>query len=152
MQTCFFVVAAVAVVVLFLCFFSHLLAEIVEGDLIRMKQFVIKSPCSDLHWSWCRINVVITTWKVSVFRLFLVCIFTHSYWIWRNTFHLSVISQSECGKIQTRKTSDKGVVTNNSVFHYHVLSGQVEFLSYCFHSRNATRNDNWRFKWHYWIT
>ena len=33
-----------------------------------------------------------TAWKVSVFRVFVVCIFSHSDWIWRDTPYLSVFS------------------------------------------------------------
>ena len=52
-------------------------------------------------------------WKVSVFGVFLVCIFLHLDWIWRDTPYLSVALriQSECGKIGTRKTP------NTYIFH-----------------------------------
>ena len=45
-----------------------------------------------------------TSWKVSVFGVFLVLVFQHSDWIRRDTASLRI--QSKCGKIQTRKTSD----------------------------------------------
>ena len=42
-----------------------------------------------------------TTWKMSIFGVFLVGIFPHSDWI-QNSVSLCI--QSECGKTQTRKT------------------------------------------------
>ena len=52
---------------------------------------------------------IYTSWKVSVFGVFLVLVFPHSDWIRRETVSLRI--QSKCGKIQTRKTS------NTDTFH-----------------------------------
>ena len=46
----------------------------------------------------------IIAWKVSLFGVFLVRIFLHLSWIWRESVSLRI--QSEYGKIQTRKTSN----------------------------------------------
>ena len=48
-----------------------------------------------LEWetaSQIRMCMYITAWKVSVFGVFLVSIFPHSDWIWRDTPYLSVFS------------------------------------------------------------
>ena len=45
-----------------------------------------------------------TVWKMSVFGVFLVRIFPHSYWIRIDTESI----QSECGKIRTRKCPNTG--------------------------------------------
>ena len=73
----------------FLRIWSHLLKKCLMENLI-----------------FCAID---TTWKVSVFGVFLVSIFPHLDWIRRDTEYLTVFSlshriQSECGKIWTRKT------------------------------------------------
>ena len=47
--------------------------------------------------------------KVSVFEVFLVCIFPHADWIRRDTGYLRIVS--ECRKIRTRKTP------NTDTFH-----------------------------------
>ena len=44
-----------------------------------------------------------TAWKVSVFRVFVVCIFSHSDWIRRDTEYLSVFSPN-AGKYSPAKT------------------------------------------------
>ena len=48
-------------------------------------------------------------WKVSLFLVFLVCIFPYSDLIRRDTFLYSIFLriQSECRKIRTRKTPNK---------------------------------------------
>ena len=43
----------------------------------------------------------LTAWKASVFGVFLVSIFPHFDWIWKDTLGLYI--QSECGKIGTKK-------------------------------------------------
>ena len=43
------------------------------------------------RWQWKMFNRY-TLWKVSVFWVFLVHIFPHSDWIWRDTPYLSVFS------------------------------------------------------------
>ena len=60
----------------------------------------------------------LTAWKMSVFGVFLVRIFPHSGWIRRFT-------QSECGKIRTRKTPNTDTfyaVFNSNPFHAKCLN------------------------------
>ena len=67
-----------------------------------------------LQWRRCRYAFVITKWKVSVFEVFLVRVFSHLYWIWKDTI------QSECEKIRTRKTLNADNI--HAVFFFLVCS------------------------------
>ena len=58
-----------------------------------------------LNWTISCSNIV---WKVSVFWVFLFCIFPHSVWI-LPVYSLCI--QSECGKLRSRKTP------NTDTFH-----------------------------------
>ena len=84
----------------------------INNNLTRIRQifqinnnivhFVSENTGRENIFGFCRICNISTTWKVSVFGVFLVCIFPHSDWIRRNTPYHSV-SSPNAGKYGPEK-------------------------------------------------
>ena len=68
---------------------------------------------------------ITTTRKISLFgvRIFLVCIFTHSYWLWRDTEHMSLFS-SNVIKYGPEKLRIRTLITQWTALH--VRSSQLK--------------------------
>ena len=66
-----------------------------------------------------------TAWKVSVFGLFLIRVFPHSDWIWKDT-------ESKCLKIRTRKTPNMdtfhAILNAKFVNHQRRIQNSVEHI------------------------
>ena len=73
--------------------------------LLRLKQRHSIKRCTFTHILtafWLSVSKQYTAWKVSVFRVFVVCYFPHLDWLRRDTPYLYVFSQNE-GKFRPEK-------------------------------------------------
>ena len=92
-----------------------------------------------------------TAWKVSVFEVFLVRIFAHSDWIWRDTPYLSTFSTNR-GKYKLRKLRIKtlfkqypGLFKISNFWYITIISTIIYFSDMPRRFQNSAKHFWWSF-------